>query len=83
MRFDFLGHLVGLQRVLQRTDLETELLGHAQQHQNLVGAVAVRVHQAFAFEHLDQRFELQISAWRQDVLAARPPRFIVFPGRLI
>jgi len=81
--FDFLGYFVAFQRMLQRSDLETELLGHAQQHQNLVGAVAVRVHQALAFEHFDQRLELHIPARRQDVLAARPARFILLPGGLI
>ena len=64
MRGNFLGHLVALEHVLERRDLETELLGNAQHHQDFVGAVRVRVHEAFAFENLDQRLELQVTARR-------------------
>ena len=55
VRRDLLGHLVALEHVLERADLEAELVGDAQQHQDLVGAVAVGVDVALALEHLLQR----------------------------
>ena len=65
MRGDLLGDLVALEHVLEGRDLEAHLVGEPDQHQDLVGAVAVRVHEPLAFEDLDQRLELQIAARRQ------------------
>ena len=64
VRGDLLGDLVALQHVLQRRDAEADFLGQPQQHQDLVGAIAVRVDQAPALEHLHQRFELQVAPRR-------------------
>ena len=58
---DLVGDLVALEHVLQRRDPEAELLGQPQQHQDLVGAIAVRVHEALALEDLHERLELQIA----------------------
>ena len=79
VRGDLLGHLVALEHVLEGGDLEAHLVGEADQHQDLVGAIAVRVNQALAFEHLDQRVELQIAARREHVLAGLLLRLVVLP----
>ena len=65
----FLRDLVPFEHVLQRLDLEAHLVGESQQHQDLVGAVAVRVHETLALEDLHERLELQIARRRDDVLA--------------
>ena len=61
MRRNLLRDLVALEHVLEGRDLEAHLLGETDHHQDLVGAVAVGVHQPLAFEDLDQRLELQIA----------------------
>ena len=71
MRGDLFRDLVTLEHVLERGDLEAHLIGQADQHQDLVSAVAVCVHEPFPFEDLDQRFELQVAPGRQHVLAGR------------
>src|SRR5215204_4966993 len=60
--------LVTLEHVLEGLDLETKLISKIDQHQDLARDVAVRVNVAFAFEDLDERLELQISSWRNQVL---------------
>src|SRR5208283_654228 len=80
---DLRGDFIAFESVLQRGDFETELLGHAQQHQNLVGAVAMGVDQALALENLDQRLELEIATRREDALAAGVARLIILPRGLI
>ena len=77
------GHLVALEHVLERRDLEAHLVRDAQQHQDLVIPVGVRVHEAPAFEDLDERIELQIAPRRQHVLAVRLPAVVVLPGLLV
>ena len=46
------------QNVLERPDLEAELVGDADEHQDFVGAVTVRVDEALAFEYLDEGLKL-------------------------
>ena len=82
MRGDLLRHLVALEHVLERRDLEAHLLGQADQHQDLVGAIAVRVDEALALEHLDQRLELQIAPRRQRGSAGLV-LLVVLPGLLV
>ena len=65
MRGDLFRDLVALEHVLERRDLEADLLREPDEHQDLVGAVAVRVHQPLAFEDLDQRLQLQVAPRRQ------------------
>ena len=61
VRGDLLRDLVALEHVLERRDLEAHLVGNPNQHQDLVGAIAVRVHEPLALEHLDERLELQVA----------------------
>ena len=56
---DFVGDFVAFQDVLEGADLEAEFLGHAQQHQDFVFAIAMRMDVALAFEHFDERIEPQ------------------------
>ena len=79
VRGDLLRHLVALEDVLERRDLEAHLVGEANEHQDLVGAVAVRVDEALALEHFDERVELQIAARREHVLAGLLLRLVVLP----
>ena len=72
VRGDFLGDAISLQHVLERRDAEAHLLGQPDQHQGFVGAVGVRVDQPFAFEHLDERLELQVAARRNGQWGAFP-----------
>ena len=69
VRGDLLRDLVALQHVLERVHLEAQLVGGADEHEDLVGAVAVGVDETPALEDLDERLELQIAARRQHVLA--------------
>ena len=62
VRGDLVGDLVAFEHVLEGRDLEAELVGDPQQHQDFVGAIGVRVDQPLALEDLDQRLELQIAA---------------------
>ncbi len=57
---------VPLQHVVEGANPEAHLLGKAHEHQDLVGTVRMRVHQALAFEHFDQRLELQVPRLRQN-----------------
>ena len=72
VRRDLVRHLVAFEHVLEGRDLEAELVGEANEHQDLVGAIAVRVHETLALEDFDQRLELQIAARRAARLRPRP-----------
>ena len=85
VRGHLLRHHVALEHVLEGRDLEAHLLGETDHHQDFVGAVAVRVHEALALEDLDERLELQIAARRQRsaaglVLLVVLPRLLVRLG---
>jgi hypothetical protein len=50
--------------VLERRDLEPELLGDAHGGENLIGPIAVTVDQALALQNFDKRVELEIAPRR-------------------
>src|SRR5678815_3341653 len=80
MSRDLFRDFVTLEHVLERLDLETKLVREIDQHQDLAGDVAVRVYVTFAFENLDERFELKIAArWYQVLIFFR--RLAVFIPR--
>ena len=79
MRGDLLRDLVALEHVLERRDLEAHLVGEPDEHQDFVGAVAVRVHQPLAFEDFDERIELQIAPRRERVLVGRLGLLVLLP----
>ncbi len=83
MRGNLLRDLVALQHVLERCDLEAHLFGNPNQHQDLVGTIAVRVHEPLALEHLDERLELHVALGRNDVLARGLLLVVRLPGLLI
>ena len=55
------AHLVRLDRVVERRDLEAELLRDVDHRRHLVGAVAVVLDADLAVEHAGQRLELQVA----------------------
>ena len=61
---DGVGHLVALEHVLEGPHGEAELVGEADEHEDLVLAVAVAVNDALAVEDLDERVELQVAPGR-------------------
>ena len=63
--------LVAFQDVLQRPDLEAEAVGHAQQHEDLVGAVAVAMDLQVARQHVGQRLQPQVAARLDERLCPR------------
>ena len=67
---DLVGDLVAFEHVLEGGDLEAELFGQAQQLENLVGPVAMRVHQPLAVQDLDQPLQLEVTPWGHRRLAA-------------
>ena len=75
LRFDqFVGDAIALGGVLQ-DDLEVELLGDAQGGHQVVGAMAVEVDGALAFQHLDERFQGQVGVGRRR-LSCRSAAFL-------
>ena len=59
------SHLVALENVLEGADAESEILGDAHQHEDLVLSVGMAVDPPIALEDLDQGVEFQISPGRQ------------------
>src|SRR2546425_4692964 len=80
---NLLGDFVSFEHVLDGGNLEAELVGQPNQHQDLVRAIRVRVHEALALENLDQRLERQIASRRADVLAGFLPPLVLLPFLLI
>ena len=70
---------IALGRVLQH-ELEAELLADADRGQQVVGAVAVEVNRALAFQHLDERFESDVAIGLDRALSG--PAILV-PLRLV
>ena len=81
---DLRGNLVAFEHVLKSPYLEAELVCDVHQHEDFVGAVAVRVNKALAFEDFDERVEFQVLARRYKVLlAARHACAVVVPTLLV
>ena len=59
---DFRSDLVAFEDVLQRANLHAEFVRDAEQHQDFVRAVAVRVNAEIAGEYVGQGFESQVAA---------------------
>ncbi len=76
-RGQFIGDFVAFQNMLKRADLKTELLCNAQEHEDFIFAVAVRVNVALAFQHLDERLEAQVAARRDEILLAGSGTLVV------
>ena len=74
MRRHLVGDLVAFEHVLERGDVEAELVGQAHQHQDLVLPVGVAVDQPLAAQDLGEGFELQVAPRRQPRLVAGLPR---------
>jgi Tol biopolymer transport system component len=55
--------------VLQRGDLEAELVRDPEQHEDFVGAIRMRVDEPLAFEDFDERLELKIAPRDRDTFA--------------
>src|SRR5437879_10685514 len=80
----FIGDFVAFENVLKSADLEAELLGNAEEHQDFIFAIAVRVNVAFAFQYFDERLKAQVAARRDEIffsgseaLVVVLPRFLV------
>src|SRR6202007_2485972 len=83
----FIGDFVAFENVLKGTDFKAKLFRNAQEHQDFILAVAVRMNVALAFQYLDERFEAQIAAWRDETffsgsgaLVVILPSFLVVAG---
>ena len=61
---DLFGNFVAFEHVLKSFDLKTEFIRDVDEHHNFIGAITMRVNVAFAFEHFDQRIELQVTPRR-------------------
>ncbi len=79
MSRDFFGDLVAFQDVLERLNLDAEFIRHIQQHDDLVSAVAVRMHQQFAAQNVGHRVELEIAARRERIFTAFFGGFVSVP----
>ena len=73
------GDLIALEYVLQRLDLEAEVLGLTQQHQDLVGTIAVAVHHDRGLKNALQSLESNVAAGGSRVLALGDGRVVGGP----
>ena len=80
---DLFGDFVSFKHMLQGADLESKLIGHAQQHQDLVRTVAVRMHVPLAFQYLDQRVEFEVALRFCNAFALGKACAIIHPLLLI
>ncbi len=70
--------------MLESANFEAEFLGDAEEHQDFVFAVAMRVNVALAFQHLNERLKAQIAARGNEIfLAGSSALFVVVPGFLV
>jgi hypothetical protein len=67
------GDAVAFEHVRERVDPEAVALGDAHEHQDLVGAVRVRVHADAAFHDVHERLEPQVAARRHRCAARVAP----------
>ena len=67
-----IGNLVPFQDVLEGRNANSEFLTRAQQRQDLVLPITVAVDPPLALEDLLERFEFQVTAWRQDIVLLLP-----------
>src|ERR1051326_71455 len=74
---------ISLQHVLERSDLEAKFLGNPHQHQYLVLAVGMRVHQALSMKDLENRLSLQVPSRRDMPFAVVEvfPRLFIIESR--
>src|SRR6476620_8343005 len=80
---DLPRYLVRFERMLQCANLEAHLVGHSDEHQNLVRPIAMRVYIALAFENFDQRLQPQVFSRSDRMLSTRHPQAVSPPIRLV
>ena len=68
---------------MERSDSEAEVLGNAQEHQNLVRPVAMSVHENAAIEDPHERLESEVSSRRHRIFSARFRVFVGLPLGLV
>ena len=74
-----IGDLVTLEHMLKRVHLESEVVGHADQHQDFVGAITVRVHLEIAMQDVDQGLEPEVATRRERVGIGLERRAVLIP----
>ncbi len=67
---DLVGDFVTFQDVLEGADFEAEFIRDANEHQDFIGAIAVGVDVALAFEDFNERIEADVAARRNEILFA-------------
>ena len=80
---DLVGDLVALQHVVQGPDAEAEVLRSTQQHQDLVGPVAVAVDDQLALHHLHEGVQANVTARRRRVLPTCSAGLVLRPLRAV
>ena len=56
---------IAFEDMLERPDVEAEVVGEPYQHQNLILPVRMAMHESLSVEHLQDGIELEVAAWRQ------------------